>query len=165
METSETFTVQMTAEQKELFNRWLYAREKELEVKMESLRSLRRQISRHEPATVVEKESKLMKSRDQSWTSKTYEVIKQSGQALTSTQIIAWLMEHDKELQGRDKRYITKNVTSKLALLVEKGRLEKQVREGKNFYALKGQASWLSILYKQYRLEKPDKARKGYKKE
>jgi hypothetical protein len=59
--------------------------------------------------------------------------------AQTSTRIIAWLMEHDADLKGKDKRYITKNVTSKLSILVDNGRLEKKIIGGKNYYTLKSQ--------------------------
>jgi hypothetical protein len=136
MMTSEYYTIQLTLEQKLLFDKWLKDVEKELEVKLASIKSLRRQTSQTSEAAVPEKESRPVKSQDQSWTSKTFEVIRNAGYALTSTEIIAWLMEHDKELQGRDKRYITKNVTSKLVILVDKGRLEKHMRYGKNVYSV-----------------------------
>ena len=139
MMTSGSYTVQLTAEQKELFDNWLLDREKELEVKLEHIRSLRRQSIDHHPAITVTTKSTAPKVYEHSWASKIVEVIKQSGTALTSTQIVAWLMQHDQGLKGKDKRYVTKNVTSKLVILVNKGQLEKHKKDGKNIYMLKSE--------------------------
>lgn len=144
MEGSKTHTIELTLEQKKLFDKWLYDTEKDLEARLEDIKSLRSQTSNNkkdEPKTAIIHESfKMtaeMQPRSQSWTSKTIQALSQMGGAQTSTQVISWLMAHDKDLHGKDKRYITKNVTSKLAILVDNGRVEKKVIAGKNFYALK----------------------------
>jgi hypothetical protein len=145
MVQSKTYAIQLTSEQKELFDRWLEEMERELEVRLASVKSLRRQIGEEDieieslEVAMTESKSTEMKSFGQSWTAKTTHALKQLEGAQTSTQIISWLMEHDADLKGKEKRYITKNVTSKLSILVDNGRLEKKVIGGKNFYSLKNQ--------------------------
>lgn len=136
MENLEPYVIHLTSEQKELFDKWLNEIEEELKVKLENIKSLRKQTAEVNRQIEPKTKSKERKSSCQSWTSKTINVFKQLQGAQTSTQIIAWLMEHDGDLKNRDKRYITKNVTSKLSLLVDKGRLEKRTLNGKNVYTL-----------------------------
>jgi hypothetical protein len=139
MESPETYTIQLTSEHKLLFDKWLNDIEKELEVRLENIKSLRKQTAEVDRVVAPKLKSQSREPSKQSWTTKTIDVFKQLEGAQTSTQIIAWLMEHNEDLKNKDKRYITKNVTSKLALLIEKGRLEKKVVSGKNFYAIKNQ--------------------------
>ena len=138
MEDSKTHTIQLTSEQKSLFDAWLEQAEKELEAKLTSIKSLRKQTEPNQETTSGTK-SMTLKSANQSWTSKVVHILKQVGEAQSSTQIIAWLMDNDEDLKGKNKRYITKNVTSKLAILVDKGQLEKKVVDGKNVYSIKNQ--------------------------
>lgn len=137
--TPDTFTIELTAEQKELFDKWLNEVEKDLEVKLKSVKSLR-----HATAGVqkpVAMKTALLKevhrSQNTSISSKTLQAINQLGGVATSVQVIDWLIQTDASLDGKTRRYITKSVTSKLSLLVDKGRLKKDVINGKNVYTLK----------------------------
>ena len=139
MANSETYTIHLTSEHKLLFDKWLNEIEEELKVKLENIKSLRKQTVEVEEGRVQKAKSLNLKPSSQSWTSKTLHVIKQLQGAQTSTQIIAWLMEHDGDLKNKDKRQITKNVTSKLSLLVDKGQVTKRIVNGKNVYELNNQ--------------------------
>lgn len=139
MIASRTYTIQMTSEQKELFDRWLSEVEKDLEIRLESTKSLRRQMEIEDMKTIPLAKSTVRNPINQSWTSKTINALKQLGNAQTSAAIIAWLMNSDDGLQSKGKRYVTKNVTSKLSLLVDKGIVEKKIVERKNLYSLKNQ--------------------------
>lgn len=138
METLQTFTVHLSEEQKQLFDKWLEDVEKDLNVRLKGIRSLRSQVQNStEPVmTSSKKKSKVEKSAQQSWTSKVIQVLKQSQSPQTSVQVVAWLMEHDAELKNKDRRYVTKNVTSKLSLLVDKHTVIKDKKDGKNVYVL-----------------------------
>lgn len=139
MEHSQSYTVQLTLEQKELFDAWLNAAQAELEAKLESMKSLRKQVLMTPKVTKIKSKSLKIKPDNKSWTSKAMNALRQLGGAQTSGQIISWLMENDAELTNKEKRYVTKNVTSKLVILVDGGRMEKKNVAGKNVYLLKDQ--------------------------
>lgn len=136
MESSKTYTINMTSEQRNLFDKWLNEAEKELETKLESIKSLRNKIKDKTSGSTLIIKSKGSQSANLSWTSKTVNALKQLGSVQTSAAVISWLMNNDDGSQNKNKRYITKIVTSKLSLLVDKGRIKKKVIDGKNFYSL-----------------------------
>ena len=139
--TSELFTVQLTTEQKDLFDKWLSQEERELESKLASIKSLRENArsvaSKSQNLTIPPKQVNKIKSRGQSWTSKTSKALQYLKGSQTSTQVIDWLIENDPDLKDQSRRQVTKNVTSKLSLLVDKGRVVKETVDGKNIYSLK----------------------------
>lgn len=131
----------MTLEQKRLFDKWLAEAEEALESRLEGIKSLRKQLKDKNTEIIppLKSKSKKLEAEYQSWTSKTLNTLKQLGGAQTSTAIITWLMDENMELKSKGKRYVTKNVTSKLSLLVDKGLIEKKILDGKNVYILKNQ--------------------------
>ena len=135
--TPVTYTVRLTEEQKDLFDRWLHEVQKDLEKKLESVKSLRQSTLNDSETPKQSAKSNTEVKGSQSMSVKTLSTIKHLGGAVTSAQIINWLIEKDATLKDKTRRYITKSVTSKLSLLVDKGRLEKHVIDGKNVYSLK----------------------------
>jgi hypothetical protein len=135
--TQDAFKVTLTSEQKDLFDKWLSELQNDLEVRLDSVKVLRQQFQNNPEETQQTSKSKSREDTNASWTTKTVEALKQLEGARTSAEIIAWLMEREADLQQRGKRYVTKNVTSKLSYLVDKGKLVKQIVDGKNFYNLK----------------------------
>jgi hypothetical protein len=131
------FMIKLTLEQKQLFEKWLNEVEEELTEKLAEIKSLKSQLSDYEESPTTLPKSIVGEVRSQSWTTMLLDALKQLGGAQTSTQIVTWFMENNPAIKEKGKRYITKNVTSKLALLVEKGKIEKNVMGGKNVYALK----------------------------
>ena len=134
--TSETYTVQLTEEQKQLFDQWLFDTEQKLEAELERIKLLRMTVATPKKS-ILPAAAKNEVSKSHSLTAKTLNAFRSLGDGLTSVQIIAWLQENDPQLKHQSRRYITKAVTSKLSLLVDKGRIEKKVIDGKNVYSLK----------------------------
>ena len=137
MTSKDEYVLKMTAEQKDLFEKWLNQVEEGLTKQLSDVKSLKSQISDTSKSFNSVSKSAVEDAPSKTWTSMLLDALNQLGGAQTSTQIVTWFMENDLALKEKGKRYITKNVTSKLALLVEKGRVEKKVMGGKNVYALK----------------------------
>src|SRR5215217_3727031 len=129
--------IKLTQEHKELFDKWLLDRERELEENLERIRSLRKQTGSNTRPQVHDLLPSNAGSGNQSMTAKTLNAFKHLGDSLTSVQIIDWLIENDNSLKHKNRRAITKAVTSKLAILVDKSQIEKRVVNGKYLYSVK----------------------------
>jgi hypothetical protein len=76
------------------------------------------------------------------WRTRVYDAFGHFKRPLTSTEIIDWLAENDETLAGKDRDEILRGVTSRLAIMVDKGLMTKEKREDeKKFrYTLKKQS-------------------------
>ena len=135
--TSKIYTIKLTEEQKVLFDNWLQSREEELMAQLDKIRTLRNLASEDIKSHELPPKQLHKVIKSQSFSAKTLNAFNHLGTALTSVQIIDWLSENDEQLKTKNRRYITKAVTSKLSFLVDRGRLEKKVIDGKNVYSLK----------------------------
>jgi hypothetical protein len=137
MMTSKIYIIKLTEEQKHLFDNWLQSREEELIAQLDKIKALRNLTSEETKSNNLPPKQSNNVIKSQSFSAKTLNAFNHLGTALTSVQIIDWLSENDEQLKNKNRRYITKAVTSKLSFLVDRGRLEKKVIDGKNVYSLK----------------------------
>lgn len=137
METSEIYSIRLNKEQKEWFDKWLIEAEKELELKLQNLKSLRSQTEIGSEVVPVQRKQQSKTPARNSMTSKLIEVMQDLKAPQTSAQLIDWFAINDETFKGKDKRFITKAITSKLSFLVDKGRITKEVVDGRNMYELK----------------------------
>jgi hypothetical protein len=163
--TTRLYSIQLSEEEKLLFDSWLKSREEGLLVQLQQVKSLRSKLNQNtlepqvnqpaplpsKPTPIIEKvHPKPFVDRQMSWTNKIINVFKALDKSLISKEIIDWFVINDETVKHKSREFVSKSVTAKLAVLEEKGLLKKEKIDNKYYYSLlqeRGEKDQASSLF------------------
>lgn len=134
-------TDSLTDFQKKLLLEFLNIQDKTLHEQLAEIADLKNKIAQDvngEPLNGQKKESEnktkvftlLNELPPQTWRGRVYDAFGHFKRPLTSTEIIDWLIETDKDVAARPRDEIVGGITSRLSIMVDKGLLTKEKKEG-----------------------------------
>ncbi len=144
------YSILLSEDEKLLFNEWLNSREESLMAQLQEIKLLRTKLEQDAQVSPPKREEPVFRpapvrlpvqpkpftDRQQSWTNKIIGVFKQLNKSLISKEIIDWFIINDETVKHKDRSFVSKSVTSKLAVLEEKGILRKDIIDKKHVYTM-----------------------------
>jgi hypothetical protein len=137
------YNIQVTEQEKDLFQQWLKTRHNELLVELETVKSLLNKLPQGsnvtlytEPArlTITGREAGLGFNPNPKWAEKSLQILKEHKKKMTSAEVVEILREKDPLSAQLPRIEVMRGVSSRLAQLVKRGQAGKQGKDGVMYY-------------------------------